>query len=133
MKYLLDTDTCVFALRGDASVRQYLDATDPEEVAISVVTLAELRYGAACSANPGTNHQVIDDFISGVLVLGLDGEIACAFGEFKSQLRLQGALIDDFDLLIAATAHRYRMTVITHNRSHFARLRELLVEDWVHA
>jgi predicted nucleic acid-binding protein len=133
MKYLLDTDTCVFALRGDASVRQHLDATAPEEVAISVVTLAELRYGAACSAKPSTNHQVIDDFISGVLVLGLDGEVARAFGEFKSQLRLRGALIDDFDLLIAATAHRYGMTVITHNRDHFARVHTLPVEDWVHA
>ena len=107
--------------------------TDPQEVALSAVTLAELRYGAACSARPDTNHQVIDDFISGVLILGLDDEIAYAFGELKSQLRQRGALIDDFDLLIAATAHRYEMTVITHNRDHFARIRELPVEDWVHA
>jgi predicted nucleic acid-binding protein len=131
MRYLLDTDTCVFALRGNTAVRRSVDATDPEEIAISIVTLAELRYGAACSTKPGENHQVIDDFISGLLILGLDRETADVFGEFKSQLRKHGALIDDLDLLIAATAYRYGMTVITHNRDHFARLRELSVDDWV--
>jgi tRNA(fMet)-specific endonuclease VapC len=55
------------------------------------------------------------------------------FGELKSVLRRQGALIDDFDLLIAATAHRHEMTVITHNLDHFDRVSELLVEDWVSA
>ena len=131
MRYLLDTDTCVFALRGSESVRERLSAVDPEAVAISVVTLADLRYGAACSAKPEANHQVIDDFISGVIVLGLDDEIACAFGGFKAQLRKQGSLIDDFDLLIAATAHRYRLILITHNLEHFHRIPGLRTEDWV--
>ena len=132
MTYLLDTDTCVFVLRGSESVRDRLGAIDPDTVAISVITLAELRYGAACSVKPEANHQVVDDFASGVVVLGLDQEIARLFGEFKSQLRKQGMLIDDFDLLIAATAHHYRLTLITHNLDHFSRLPELQLEDWVH-
>jgi len=131
MSYLLDTDTCVFALRGNESVRERLDTVDPEAIAVSVVTLAELRYGAACSARPEANHHVIDDFASGVIVLGLDDEIAHRFGDFKAHLRSQGALIDDFDLLIAATAYHYRLTLITHNLNHFERISELQVEDWV--
>ena len=63
MKFLLDTDTCVFWLRGYASVRDHLAAVGPEVIAISVITLAELRYGAACSARPASNHQAVDDFI----------------------------------------------------------------------
>jgi tRNA(fMet)-specific endonuclease VapC len=133
MRFLLDTDTCVFALRGNEPVRERLDATAPETIAISVATLAELRYGAACSTRPKANHQVVDDFASGVIVLGLDDEIACAFGEFKAQLRSQGSLIDDFDLLIAATAYRHRLTLVTHNLDHFHRIPEVHVEDWVHA
>jgi predicted nucleic acid-binding protein len=131
MSYLLDTDTCVFALRGNESVRERLGANGSEAIAISVVTLAELRYGAACSASPEANHQVVDDFVSGVIVLGLDDEIAHKFGSFKAHLRSQGALIDDFDLLIAATAHHYRLTLITHNLDHFERIPELQVEDWL--
>ena len=131
MIYLLDTDTCVFALRGRKSVRDRLNAVDAEAIAISVITLAELRYGAGCSARSEANHQVVDDFASGVVVLRLDDGIARLFGEFKVQLRRRGALIDDFDLLIAATAHHYRLTLITHNLEHFCRLPELQLEDWV--
>lgn len=131
MRYLLDTDTCVFALRGDESTRKRLSTVDPETIAISVITLAELRYGAAWSARPEDNHQVVGDFASGVIVLGVDEEIARLFGQFKTQLRRQGALIDDFDLVIAATAHHYRLTLITHNIDHFHRIPELQIEDWV--
>ncbi len=64
MKYLLDTDTCVFGLRGRASVRDRLAAVSPEETALSIITLAELRYGASCSTHPEANHRAIDDFVS---------------------------------------------------------------------
>ena len=131
MRYLLDTDTCVFALRGHEPMRERFGAIEPEAIAISVVTLAELRYGAAWSARPEANHQVVSDFASGVIVLGLDDDIAGLFGEFKAQLRRHGALIDDFDLLIAATAHHYRLTLITHNLEHFHRIRELQIADRV--
>jgi tRNA(fMet)-specific endonuclease VapC len=59
--------------------------------------------------------------------------MARVFGEFKAQLRKQGSFIDDFDLLIAATAHRYRLTLITHNFEHFQRIPDLQLEDWVRA
>jgi predicted nucleic acid-binding protein len=133
MRYLLDTDTCVFALRGSEPVRERLGVVDSEAVAISVITLAELRYGAACSARPEANHQVVGDFVSGIIILGLADQIAHLFGEFKAQLRRRGALIDDFDLLIAATAHHHRLTLITHNLEHFHCIPELQVEDWVRA
>lgn len=133
MRFLLDTDTCVFALRGNESLQQRLAAVDAESLAISVVTLAELRYGAACSARPEANHEVIDDFASGIMLLGLDDGIARTFGDLKAQLRARGALIDDFDLLIAATAYRYQLTLITHNLDRFRRIHQLQAEDWVTA
>jgi predicted nucleic acid-binding protein len=63
MKLLLDTDTSVFWLRGHSPVRERMTQVDPQTIAISVITLAELRYGAAYSARPADNHQAIDDFI----------------------------------------------------------------------
>ena len=131
MRFLLDTDTCVFALRGNESVQERLAAADPESLAVSVVTLAELRYGAACSTRPEANHKVIDDFIGGVMLLGLDDEIARVFGDLKAELRVRGTLIDDFDLLIGATAHRHQLMLITHNLAHFERIHQLQAEDWV--
>ena len=131
MKFLLDTDTCVFWLRGHESVRHRLAAIGPEATGVSVITLAELRYGAACSARPEANHQAIDDFISGITVLGVDSEIARIFGDLKTQLRKQGMLIEDFDLVIAATVLTHGLTLVTNNVEHFRRIPRLPLESWV--
>lgn len=93
MTHLLDTDTCVFWLRGRPSVRERLQAVAPEAVAISIVTLAELHYGAECSDRPASNHNAIDDFIAALSIVDIDMETARAFGEIKAELRRSGALI----------------------------------------
>lgn len=130
MTFLLDTDTCVFWLRGHAPVRQRLIAVGLQAVSISVVTLAELRYGAACSARPDTNQRVIDIFISGPTLLGVDTDIARAFGDLKAALRQRGQLIDDTDLLIAATAQVRGLLLVTNNTNHFSRISSLRLENW---
>ena len=131
MKYLLDTDTCVFWLRGNASVHARLSATGPDDIALTVITLAELRYGAACSARPVANHQAIDDFASGLSVLNVLPDIASTFGDLKAQLRQEGQLIEDMDLMIAATARVHQLTLVTNNLSHFGRVPELPMENWL--
>ncbi len=131
MNVLLDTDTCVYALRGHPAVRSRLTVIDPATVAISVVTLAELRYGAACSARPDANHQAVDDFVQAISLIGVDPAIARAFGEIKLDLRRQGSLIEDFDLLIAATARTYRLTLVTNNQDHFRRIPDLTLDNWI--
>jgi tRNA(fMet)-specific endonuclease VapC len=92
--------------------------------------LAELRYGADCSAQPDANHQAIDDFVSGVDVLDVDADIARAFGKIKAQLRRQGNLIEDFDLLLAATALTNNLTLVTSNTAHFGRIGGLTLDNW---
>jgi tRNA(fMet)-specific endonuclease VapC len=131
MKYLLDTDTCVFWLRGRELVRERVRAVDAAAIAVSAITLAELRYGASCSAQREANHQAIDDFISGIIVLDMGSAVAAVFGDLKAQLRQQGMLIEDFDLAIAATALVYDLVVVTNNEKHFSRIAELRLENWV--
>ena len=131
MNYLLDTDTCVYALRGHSDVRSRLLAVEPQVIAISVITLAELRYGAFCSARPEANQQAIDDFVQAIAVLGVDPLVARTFGEVKWQLRQQGNLIEDFDLLIAATARAHELTLVTNNQEHFRRVPDLTLDNWI--
>jgi tRNA(fMet)-specific endonuclease VapC len=131
MKFLLDTDTCVFWLRGYASIRERLAVAGPGAIAISVITLAELRYGANCSSRSKSNHQAVNDFISAISVLGLGLPTARAFGDIKAQLRKEGMLMADFDLLIAATARTHDLTVVTNNLRHFGRIPDLHLENWV--
>jgi tRNA(fMet)-specific endonuclease VapC len=89
-----------------------------------------LRYRAAYSAQPEANQQAIDDFIGLIVVLGLDPETARAFGEAKAELQRRGVLIEDFDLLIAATARARGLTLVTNNAEHFGRVPELHFESW---
>src|SRR5688500_11564649 len=67
---------------------------------MSVITLAELRYGAASSSRSETNQQAIDRFTLGVSVIAVDSTVAATFGSIKAELRKQGALLEDFDVLI---------------------------------
>lgn len=131
MTYLLDTDTCVYWLRGRPAVQARVAEVSTEELSISVVTLAELRYGADCSTERDANHQAIDDFVSGVTVLPVDAGIARVFGEIKADLRRQGKLIEDFDLLLAATALANGLTLVTNNAAHFERVARLTRNNWV--
>jgi predicted nucleic acid-binding protein len=131
MRYLLDTDTSVYWLRGRVSVQERMQAVGPEKLVLSVITLAELRYGAACSTQPEANHKAIDDLVSALSILGVDPEIAQTFGNIKAQLRQEGRLIEDLDLMIAATARVYDLTLVTNNLAHFGRVPGLRLENWV--
>jgi tRNA(fMet)-specific endonuclease VapC len=58
MRFLLDTNICIYVIKQKpSSVKQRLQAIDPSDVGISIVTLAELEYGAAKSQNPERNRQ----------------------------------------------------------------------------
>ena len=130
LRYLLDTDTCVGWLRGNETVHRRLAAVGPTATAMSIVTLAELRYGSACSAHPEENHRAIDSFLTGVAVVGLDLATARTFGDVKAALRAQGMLLEDADLLVAATALAYQLTLVTNNTQHFTRILDLVIENW---
>ena len=100
-------------------------------LAISVVTLAELRYGACYSDRPADNHQAIDGFVSGLTVLTSDQEAASVFGQVKADLRRKGMPIEDLDLLIAATAKAHDLTLVTNNKANFSRIAGLRLENWL--
>jgi tRNA(fMet)-specific endonuclease VapC len=64
-------------------------------------------------------------FVSGLAVLPLDDAITETFGRTRASLRRRGLLIPDLDLLIAATALAYDLTLLTRNRRHFQRIPDL--------
>jgi predicted nucleic acid-binding protein len=128
--YLLDSDIYVYWLRGNTAVRDRVRQAGLAHVSISTATLAELHYGAACSAKPEDNKEAIIAFRSGLTVLDVDERVADAFGAIKADLRQRGQLIEDIDLLIAATAQVNGLTLVTNNESHFARVSGLSLENW---
>ncbi|MBK9216254.1 MAG: type II toxin-antitoxin system VapC family toxin [Chloracidobacterium sp.] len=129
MKYLLDTDSVSYALRSQGRVHERIRHAPPHDLAISSITLAELRLGAELKESSRI-HRAIDQFIEPIKVLPFDANAAAEFGRLNSLLRKRGTPIGDFDVLIAAHAVSLRCTMVTNNVRHFSRIPGLTVENW---
>jgi len=92
--------------------------------------VAELRYGAARRGSSRL-HELIDAFVTNLAVLAFDETCAAHFGVLAAELSARGAPIGDFDALIAAHAIAAEATLVTNNTKHFARIKELKVENWL--
>src|SRR5437016_7879953 len=98
MNWLIDTDTLVYLLRGEPRIHGRINEVGRDTIGLSVVSLVELRYGAEYSTETIKNHQVIDNFVGGLAVIGIDDQTTRTFAKIKTDLRRAGMLIPDFDL-----------------------------------
>lgn len=131
MKYLLDTNVCIRYLNGQSpGVRQQLESVEPEDLVVSSVVKAELFYGALKSARPERNLERARRFTDRLASLPFDDLAALEYGDIRSLLEKSGTPIGPNDLLIAASARAYELTLVTHNVAEFARVPGLQFEDW---
>lgn len=132
MKYLLDTNICIYIIKQKPlSVKQRFQSFDISNMGISIVTLGELEYGAAKSQNPSHNRQTLAIFCAPFEIVGLNPEDARIFGNIRADLEKRGQPIGSYDLLIAAQALSRGLTVVTNNVKEFSRINNLGVENWV--
>ena len=130
MRYLLDTDSVSYALRGQGNVGDRIKKHRPSELCISAITLAELRFGADRKTSRKL-HGLIDVFSAAIEVAPFDEGAAAEFGRIGSLLAERGTPIGEFDILIAAHAVALRCTLITNNTRHFAKVPGLSLENWL--
>ena len=128
MKYILDTDICIFALKQRMGVLRRLLQESPDDVAVSAMTQAELRFGAMKSNHAEKAMTQVEAFLEPLTILPFDSEAACKHAEFRYALRSNP--IGERDLVIAAVAGANQLTLVTHNVSEFARIGALNLEDW---
>jgi tRNA(fMet)-specific endonuclease VapC len=129
-RYMLDTDSVSFALRGVGRVGARILEHKPSQLCISSITLAELRYGAERKRSSKL-HGLIDAFVAAVAVEPLDAAAANRFGGLAAALANRGKPIGPFDTLLAAHALALGLTFVTHNAEHFDRVAGLKTESWV--
>lgn len=131
MRYLLDTNVCVDFLTGRyPKVAKRIEGSAPEDLRLSSVVVAELRYGADHSSRRRTNHARIDLLIREIESLDFDLLAAAAYGRVRAQLEAEGTPIGPNDMFIAAHALSRRLTLVTDNLAEFGRVRGLKAESW---
>ncbi len=131
-RYLLDTDTCAFALRGPSDrLRKKLLAVDLDDQAISVVTLAELLLGVRLSSKPAINRAALNAFTRHLSLLDFTAEAADHYADIRAHLQRKGTMIGANDLFIAAHARSLPAVIVTNNEREFRRVPGLKVENWV--
>lgn len=131
MTYLLDTNTCIRYLNGRSeNIRQHLESSQPEEIALCAVVKAELFYGAMKSARPMENLARQQHFVNHFISFPFDDGAAEVYSRIRTQLERAGTPIGPNDLLIAAIAVANNVILVTHNTDEFSRVEDLKIEDW---
>ena len=128
-KYLLDTNICIYFLKGQFNLHQKIDEIGVENCFISEITVAELKYGVEKSLRKETNNKALNMFLAKFTILPLYTAID-VYAKEKARLSLRGKTLDDFDLLIGATAIANNLIIVTRNVSDFERMKDLKISDW---
>ncbi len=131
--YMLDTDTCIFLMRGESPVlAEKVQSVPLQQQVMSAVTFAELTYGVQASAAPKRkqNQAVLDSLALHLAVLDWPQEAAQHYAEIRADLKKRGAQLGAADLMIAAHARAMGATVVTNNIKDFGRVKGLQVENW---
>ncbi|AQT60965.1 type II toxin-antitoxin system VapC family toxin [Cellvibrio sp. PSBB023] len=132
IRYLLDTNICIYIAKyNPASVRARFAQHSANELAMSVITLGELRFGAEKSHTKDQAMAVIDELASLMNVEELGDGVTEHYGDIRARLQKSGQIIGNNDLWLAAHARSQDWVLVTNNEKEFVRVDGLRVENWV--
>jgi tRNA(fMet)-specific endonuclease VapC len=132
MKYLLDTDICIFLIRGksDQLVKK-VTSMSIDDLALSSITYSELEYGVAKSSNPEKNSMALQEFVIPFQILPWDSSCAQFYGHIRAYLEKKGRTIGVLDEMIASHALSTQLTLVSNNQKHFSRIPDLKLQNWI--
>ncbi len=127
--FLLDTNICIYFLKGQYDLHKKIEGAGVENCFISEITIAELKFGVEKSTQKSKNREILVKFQSKFTILPIFTALDIYALE-KARLKTKGTIIDDFDLLIGATAITNNLILVTKNIKDFERLEGIEIEDW---
>lgn len=129
--YMLDTNICIYAIKNrPEQVLAKIKENQALGLCISAITLSELKYGAAKSANPEKNRAAIMRLLFVLDVLPFGDKAAIEYGNIRAYLERRGTPIGPLDMLIAGHAKAEGRVLVTNNMKEFVRVPGLKVENW---
>lgn len=131
LTYMLDTNICIYTIKGlyPALQRRFKDAE--KELCISSIVFAELRFGIEKSQRRDRSQQVLDAFLGKLTILPFDTDAGVHYGQMRAALERAGTPCSLHDTQIGAHARSQSLIVVTNNRREFDRMPGLRVESWV--
>jgi len=131
MAYLIDADILINSIKGNSRIHQRIAELAVIPKAISIITYGELIYGAKKSKQVEKNSSIIYRIAEIFPIIGISRAIMETFVELKVSLERKGQRLDEFDLMIAATALSLNYTLVTNNSTHFRRIKGIRLENWM--
>jgi len=132
VSWILDTNSCSHAIRGQHGLRTAIDERRIERLYITAITVAEAWTGSLRSPNRKRLLALWAAFLEPFAgrILSFDEDAAREYGAIRADLEARGEMIGDRDCMIAGIARHRRMSVVTANLDEFRRVPGLKVSDW---
>lgn len=133
-RYLLDTNICLhIAKHKPPTVRERFARHSSRELAMSVITLGELRFGAEKSQSREQSLADIGRLEQLIPVYALPETAGEHYGQIRATLNSLGQTMANSDLWLAAHARAEGWILVTNNEREFIRVPGLQVENWVNS
>ncbi|MBO4483325.1 MAG: PIN domain-containing protein [Prevotella sp.] len=129
-KYLLDTCICIHFLQNRPEVVKKIQQIGWDKCCIAEATIGELLCGVRDDGRKARNVNIIESFVSDIEVVPT-GLAIREYAKQKRVLQSQGRPIEDFDILIGASAIVAKAIMVTENVGHLERLNPIKIENWV--
>ena len=130
MKYMMDTNTCIFLMKNYPKVVAEFTAKRSHGIVISSITASELYFGVHNSPTPQKLAILLANFLVGVPIVDYSATAGDSYGKIRAELKRKGLLIGELDMLIAAHAKSLNLILATNNTGEFSRVSGLTIEDW---
>ena len=130
MKYILDTDTIIYFLKGQPIVVEHLAKINPKEITTTIINQTELLFGTFNSTKKKQNLERIESFLEKIHIAPFCKAASYIFAEKKALLKKKGPIVADLDLMIASIALCHQSILVTNNVKHFAKISSLEIENW---
>jgi len=121
-KVCLDTDACIEVINDSLNCKKIINKIQSKEVFVSSITVFELYLRE-------TNLDKVDNLLDKFNVLNFDENTAKIASEVSKNLKKSGLLIEFRDIFIAATCIKNKCSLVTLNKKHFERIKELEILD----
>ena len=131
MKYYLDTNTCIYFLKGKhVQLKRKLMSENPEKIVVPSIVKAELLYGAEKSRRKKENLEKILQFLLPFNIVDFGDAEAIEYSKIRADLEKKGQVIGPNDLIIAAIVKANDGVLVTNNAREFRRVEGLKIDDW---